>query len=411
MNDDPRTRGNDRGMSPRSRAATGGGRGADPHCCSRRNAVGLFLATSSLGAVAPGLARAETWRERANNLLSALSGHRGAPASPGSATLLVGGPPDGSAGQIAGLLAPLLAPALLGPIPAASSADQARIDISSSGGRDGVTAANAFETRASTDGSTALLVPGHATLAALAGDPRCHFDVGTWVPALATLSSVALVGRVAFASLPRDGRPLALGGSTPSGPLLPILVALTMLGVAITPRFDLDREEDAERALRAGAVDATVISGRDVPARVASLAAEGFPAYFAFGPGAGGGSLASRDPALPSVPSADERMLTATGSAPAGPLAGALRASAAASRLDTALVLPQLAPAAVVARWRQACDQAASSLTLQSAARAASIRAETAPDCVVAVRDTVASEESLLALHRLLAGRWGWHPV
>ena len=377
---------------------------------TRREALGLLLSGASAGAAVllPGAANAETWRERAGRLLHDVAPWTRA-AAPTTATLLVGGPSGGSAAQIADLIAPILAPTLLGPSTAPDPSADERVGITLTGGLDGVTAANAFEARANPDGSTALIVPGHAALAWIAGDPRVHFDAGTWVPVLATLSPVAVVGRAGTASLAR-GRTVVLGGSNPAGPVLPALVALTLLGVDVHPRFDLDREEDAEAALRAGAIDAMVVSGRDVPTRIAGLGADGFPAYFSFGPNAGS-PTATREPALASVETFDERFARQTGAAPAGPLAGALRASAAAARLDTATVLPQLAPAAAVARWRDACDQAVGSLALQSATRAQSIAPAPAPVCVDAVRATVPSEDQMLALHRLLAGRWGWQPV
>ena len=379
---------------------------------TRRKALGLLLCGASIGATGLGAdaANAETWRERAGRLLHEVAPWTHGPSTgPATATLLVGGPSDGSAAQLADLIAPILAPTLLGPPKLPNPSADQRIGITLTGGLDGVTAANAFEARANPDGSTALIVPGHAALAWIAGDPRVHFDAGTWVPVLATLSPVALVGRAGAASLMR-GRTVVLGGSNPAGPVLPALLALTLLGIDVHPRFDLDREEDAEAALRAGAIDAMVVSGRDVPSRVAGLATDGYVALFSFGPNAASPG-AARDAALPAVETFDERFMRQTGALPAGPLAGALRASAAAARLDTATVLPQLAPAGAVARWRDACDQAAGSLALQSATRAQSIDPAAAPICVDAVRATVPTEDQMLALHRLLAGRWGWQPI
>lgn len=320
---------------------------------------------------------------------------------PASATLLVGGPTGGGPERTARLLAPLLAPTLFGPAPDHDPTDEVdRVDVTATGGRDGVTAANAFETRASADGSTALVVPGEAVLAWLAGDPRCHFDAGTWVPAFATVAPVALVGRLPPA---REDRAVVLGGGAPTGPMLPGLIALTMLGIPIRPRFGL-APDDVTAALRSGAIDLAVLSGADVPSRAAGLAADGIPTAIALRPDG------TRDSAVPGAPAFNE-LLAARGRDDTGPLASSRRASTAAAALDAALVLPALAPAGVVARWRAACDDASRSLAFNEAAAGSAVRPVPAPECVDAVRAVVAGADGTLALRKLLAGRWGWSPA
>jgi hypothetical protein len=309
-------------------------------------------------------------------------------------TVIVGG----GARAFAGLVAPALGQALL-----------SRIVFDQTGGLDGVTAANTFEAQANPDGNTALMVPGEAALAWLAGDPRVHFDAGLWVPALAAVAPAVLVGRTPIDRL-RSGDVVRLAASSPAGCELPALLGLDLLGLRTAPVFNLRLEADKTTALRDGAVDAILLTGRDVPARLARLEAAGFAAMFALGAPDIGPS-ASRDPALPRVETFDELMLRATGHTPRGPLAPAFRASSAAAQLDAALVLPQLAPPGIVARWRAACGSAGASPTVQGGADAASIRPLAAPACVTAVSAVLAGETAMLDLHRFLADRFGWNPV
>ncbi len=315
-----------------------------------------------------------------------------------AATMIVGGPADGAAGSLANVLAPLLGPALLG---------DAALGVQPTGGLDGVTAANAFESRASPDGSTALMVPGTASLAWLAGDPRVHFDAGLWVPALAATAPVVLVGR----RMPAPGAPFRFAGSGPAGREMPALLALELLHTNVEARFDIRVPAEAEAALREGAADGIVLGGRDVPARLASLAAEGIFPVFALGGLPDGSGLPARDPAIPHVETFDAFTWRTTGARPTGPLLPGYRAAAAAARLDTALVLPQLASAGIVALWRAACDMAADAPALRSMSAREAVQPLSAPDCVAAVAATVAGETAQLDLHRFLSERYGWHPA
>ncbi len=315
-----------------------------------------------------------------------------------AATMIVGGPADGEAGSLASVLAPLLGPALLG---------DAALGVQPTGGLDGVTAANAFETRASPDGSTALMVPGTALLAWLAGDPRVHFDAGLWVPALASTAPVVLVGR----RMPAPGQPFRFAGIGPAGREMPALLALELLHAPVEARFDIRVAAEAEAALRQGAADGIVLGGREVPARLASLAAMGIFPIFALGGLPDATGAPQRDPALPHVETFEAFVMRTTGARPAGPLLPGYRATAAAARLDTALVLPQLASAGIVALWRAACDTAADAPSLRSLSARTAVQALSAPDCVAAVAATVAGETAQLDLHRFLAERYGWQPA
>ncbi len=329
----------------------------------------------------------------------------GPPAvSASNATLLVGGPPGGTAREFAALLAPLLGPALLGP---KRTGPDARVALDPTGGLDGVTAANEFEARASQDGTTALMVPGAAALAWLAGDPRVHFDAGLWIPALAAVAPAVLIGRKPLDRL-RTGDVVRLAVSSIAGSELPALLGLELLRLRAEPIGALRLDADKEAALRDGTVDAMLLSGRDVPSRLAGLQAAGFAPLFALGRSDGEGG---RDPAIAHAETLDELVERLFGHPPRGFLAPAFRASAAAAQLDAALVLPQLAPPGIVARWRAACDQASASLTLQAVSSEHAVRPLAAPGCVGAVSAVLAGQTALFDLHRFLADRYGWRPV
>jgi hypothetical protein len=313
--------------------------------------------------------------------------------------LLVAGAADTAPGLWARLLAPRLAQALsLG----------SAIPVSATGGRDGVTGANTFEALTTPDGSTAMLVPGAAAIAWLAGDPRVHFDAGRWVPALASLSSGVLVGRdpAAGGSAGLAGRMIRTAASTVTGPELPALLGLSLLGADPSPVFGLSEPQDASKALADGRVDAVFLTGHDVPQRLAVLSDAGFAPIFSLG--SSDEDPMARDPAASGAATFAERFRAQSGTAPSGPLFDAFRATAAAARLDVALVLPMLAPPSLVARWRTACETALSDLGLVAAARRAQVDAVSAPECVQALARMNADETTQLSLRRWIAARPDW---
>lgn len=323
------------------------------------------------------------------------------------ATMLIGGPADGAAFAFASLAAPLIAPALFAGGRPGEAQSAGRITLQPTGGADGVTAANAFDARATQDGTTALMVPGSAALAWLAGDPRVHFDAGLWVPVFAATAPAVLVGKAPLAR----GAALSLGASSPAGRELPALLALELMRIRVDAQFDIRVPEEAEAALRQGRVDAIVLSGRAVPERLQTLERDGFKPLFAIGGVTDATGQVARDPGLPHVATFDELFAQILGHAPAGVLLPAYRAAAAATRLDAALVLPQLASGSLVARWRSACDGALASLTFRAAAASEGLAPLGAPDCVEAVAATIAGETAQLDLHRFLADRYGWRPA
>ena len=324
------------------------------------------------------------------------AGRAGTPApSLGEPAMMVAGPSTSAAGALAQMLAPLLSVAL----------GSRSLTLSAVGGRDGVTGANAYEALTNPDGATALLVPGAACIAWLAGDPRVHFDAGHWVPALTSFGSAALMCRDRPDRRFRSAAPLRVAASTPAGPELPALLGLSLLGIRAVPVFGLAEAADAASALHGGRVDAILLAGGNVPDRADALVASGLQPIFSLGTGSGD----ARDPALPGMPTLPELLRASPGGSPA--LLDAWRATAAAARLHVALVLPQLTPASLVALWRGACRTAAQDSASTQAAGRAQLTILPAPDCVAALATMVAGENTLLALRRWLASRTDWRPA
>ncbi len=321
----------------------------------------------------------------------------------GEPAIMVAGPSTSPAASLARMLSPLLSDAL----------HSRPVAVSAIGGRDGVTGANTFEALTNPDGATALLVPGTACMAWLAGDPRVHFDAGRWVPALTGFGSGALLARPQDSAGGGAGRgtagrrvvaPLRVAASTAAGPELAALLGLSLLGIQAVPVFGLAEYDDALAAFAAGRVDAILLTGSNVPNRVQALTAAGLQPIFSLGADGGTG----RDPALAAIPTLPELRMAAAGEAG---LLEAWRATAAAARLNAAVVLPQLTPAALVAQWRGACRAAMLDPAADGARTAAQITLLPAPGCVGALATMVAGENTLLALRRWLASRTDWRPA
>ena len=318
-----------------------------------------------------------------------------APLFPEGATLLVAGPEGGPVDSWAGWLAPSLGRAL-------PPGTTLRKDVV--GGIDGVTGANQFEARTVPDGGTALLLPGSAAMAWLVGDPRARFDVGQWIPALAGVTPGLLMSRspiVAGAA----SRPLRIAAAGPAGPELPALLALDLLGVPWIPVFGL-ADTTANGALFAGEVDAVCLHGRRVVEFAQLLGSAGVVPAFSFGSVDEAGRR-QRDLAFPTTPDVSEMLASQAET----PLRKAWRATAAASELEVALVLPHLTPAALVALWRRACSQAIDSGPVQEQASAVGVRPLGAPAATASTMATIADSASQLELRNWLATRLNYRPA
>ncbi|MBL6456458.1 hypothetical protein JMJ55_14080 [Belnapia sp. T6] len=298
---------------------------------------------------------------------------------PARATLLVPGPEDGPLLHWAGRLAAALARGTGGVM----------LDCLVLGGPDGVTAANRFATAAAPDGHTLLALPGAAAQARLAGDPRARFDGAGWVPLCAAQAPAVLAGRQPLPGLGIS--PLRLALAAPDAATGAALLALDLLGHAAQPVMGLPPGR-AEAALAAGAVEAVVLQGADIPARLAALGARPWCVLDE-----------ARDPALPEVPAWTEL-------APGGDAAlrAACAAAAANARLVCALMLPALTPADLVALWRAAVGR-----WLEEEQRAGlppGLRIQPAAELPPVLAPLAPPPEAVLAYREWLLRRLRWKP-
>jgi len=289
---------------------------------------------------------------------------------PGIATFLVPGPENGTHERWSSRLA-----AFLG----RGGSTTVNVTCAVLGGPDGVTAANRFAAQVEPDGRTLLVLSGGAALARLVGDPRARFESTGWLSVCAAESLAVVAGRTELAA----AGTVRLAFAGPDAPGAAALCALGMMGLDAVPVPGLAPLQ-AEAALLAGSVDAVLLHGPEVPARLAALPARPWFTLDASG---------ARDPALPEVPCMSELV--------SGPtvLRVAAQAAAAAARLHAALVLPPLTPADRVALWRGAAARwqdedarsaAASGLRPLSGAEAApllSAALKPPPEAVLAYRD------------------------
>lgn len=297
---------------------------------------------------------------------------------PGSATLLVPGPENGAHERWSSRLAAFLARGATAAV---------KVESKVLGGADGITAANRFAALVEPDGRTLLVLSGGAAQARLVGDPRARFETAGWLPVCAAEGPAVVAGRGEAA--PAGTVRFAVAGA--DSPAAAALCALGMMGLDAVPVLGLGPLQ-AEAALLAGGVDAVLLHGPDVPARLSALSARPWFTLDAAG---------ARDAALPEVPCMSELVSGST------VLRVAARAAAAAARLHAALVLPALTPADAVALWRGAAAR-----WMEDEARpaaAAGMRALSGADAAPLLATALAPPpEAALAYRDWLLSRLNW---
>ncbi|RAI60564.1 hypothetical protein [Roseicella frigidaeris] len=329
----------------------------------------------------PDLSRRD-WLRSGLGLLAA--GAIGGPAAamlPAAATLLIPGPEDGALARIAHPLGGALARG-------ASAA--LRMNEMVLGGPDGVTAANRFATEAAPDGRMLLLLPGAAALARMVGDPRARYDATGCLPVCAVQGPALVVGRAAFTA---TGPAPRLGLAAPDMAGAAALLGLDLLGLHASPVVGLGGLP-AEAALAQGLAEAVLLTGPDLPAR---LAATGGQPWFTLEP------AGQRDPHFPTLPSVHDYALDGP-----PPLRAALIAASACARLQAALVLPALTPANLVAAWRSAVQRWLEDETRQGLAPG--LRALAGADAAPLVAALSPPPGATLAYREWLLKRLGWRP-
>lgn len=304
----------------------------------------------------------------------------------GTATLLIAGPNQGATA----IWADLLLPALRQALPAGIQLDQECV-----GGVDGVTAANQFEARNAPDGETALLLPGATAMAWLTGDPRARFNAAQWLTVMSGTTPVVLASRVPLQSM-GAGQVVRVAGN-PAGSALPALLVFELLGCL--PQAVPSRPDYVD-------TDVIVLSGRDIERQVQAGSRAGLMPVLALRSRNPNGQV-TRDTAFSELPTSGDLIFPVA----RRPLATALDAVIAAARLDTAMVLPPLTSATMVALWRHACTQAAAAPETQSGAARLGVHAETEAAAVASMAPlAMADASALLDLREWLAQRFGWHP-
>jgi hypothetical protein len=281
------------------------------------------------------------------------------------------------------------------------------IGLHAVGGEDGVTGANRLQALVIPDGRTAAILPNAAIIAFLAGDPRVHFQIGDWIPVMSGLNAAVLVVRGGLMRL-NDPAPIKLAAASPESADLAAILAFHRLDIATSPVFGLRGMTSVVRAFAGGEADAVLLTGEDISADIAPLAANGGVAIATLGIDDAEGRVIA-DPQFPELPTvhaiATERRTRPLPNA----LEAAYRAVAAASRVDFLMVLPHLTTPAQVATWRQAASGAMSAPALQAAAAASSIEL-TVTGSAGAVAPFDVSSASLLALRAFLFEHFGWRP-
>lgn len=356
----------DAGPSPRPRPAP----------ASRRAALGLLAVVLA----APRRAHTQNQAQADNQLSDAPS-------------ILVAGPTDGRLDRVGHALAATLKPAL----PAGAT-----VALTRAGGDDGVTGANQFTARVTPDGNTLLLVPGDTALAWQVGDPRAKFDPARWLGVVAGVNPAVVLVRGVEAL--KRGQALRVAMSGPVGPDLAAMLGLELAGFATAPVFGANLGTAGGPSLAAGAIDAVLVRGAAAPGGLAPLVAQGFSPLFALGGAEPGG----RDPSLPQLPGLIELAAAARTTAMPDALLAAWRGLAAATQTSFALVLPQLAPAARVALWRQAAPHAVAAPALHLAAPSAHLVG--APEAHALVHALAPEPAALAALRAWMGARLNWAP-
>lgn len=305
-------------------------------------------------------------------------------------TLIVAG--SGSPARWAPVLSAALSDSLAGGRP---------VTLRPAAGWDGVTGANAFDAL-SNPSETGLLTTGSAIVTALAGSSRVHFDYRRWLPVFLTVSAPVVIGRseLQLAGCPSPGnRVLRVAVSAPTGPELPALLGLNLLGQRSVPVSGIASSADSLAALRSGAADVIQVSENALPPDLLrTLEQEGFRSLFTLaGPGES------------TFPELSGYFTARRGCRLTHPLWPAWRSLSLAAGIRTALVLPMLTPPARAALWRHAADLTAVRPDVVAMAKETGSKVLTDADVLTTWQNLTPKLTDILALRRWLSdetARW-----
>jgi hypothetical protein len=263
------------------------------------------------------------------------------PAHGTGPALQVAGPKDGDLACMARRLR----------APLATCLPRGVLDLRYGGGVDGVTGANHFGARAAPDGEQALLFPGSVVLHWLAGIGQMRVNPTQMVPLFAAVGPGVLLVRGALppAGGGNAGRrhiaapgPLRLAAGLDQPATLTALLGLDLRGI---PAVCVSPGVDPSIAARTGMADAVFVHGPHAADMAPALVVQGFTPRFSTwsGPQAEMPHGLQAESFLATLPPSRLRE---------DHLVQAWRATAAASALCAAMVLPPLSPAAAIQRWR-----------------------------------------------------------
>lgn len=309
--------------------------------------------------------------------------------------LIVGGTSESICGQWAALLAPVLAEEM-------HYADPFPLRLTT--GWDGVTGGNLFDIQQEQPTPpSGLVVPGSGLIAALTGDPRVHYDAQRWLPVFMSCQPTVTIGKISlhrtFTSF-LQGRPLRVAISALSGPELPTLVALDLLGMHPLPAPGYGTPDAAIAALKAGTVDVIQLPfDEEYEERMASLQDDDpntQPLFSNVLP-------ASASPRLRLPPDFTTIFRQERKRLPAGRLYDVWKTAATAASLKAGLMLPNLSPPDLVARFRHAAQVAASEPALRTHAREQNQTLIAGLPCSALYADMMPDLDRILALRRWLS--------
>lgn len=309
-------------------------------------------------------------------------------------TLIVGGGVDSLPSRWASLLA---APLGLG-----SGADRP-LQLQQTTGRDGVTAANIFDTQNGGDNDRSLIVPGATLLASMIGDPRVHFDPTRWIPIFMAISSPIVVGHADFHRSLRTllkPRQVRVAVSTPDGPELPTLLAMQLLSMAPVPVPSYASPESALDALKKGLVDIVQLPAETIGQQPVSTLLEGTGADVLFRLPPANFSTSSDQNTIPDF---TRWFRMQRNHLPSGAMADAFNATAAAISTDALLAMPILSSADQTARWRHAASAALNDPAVRAEGIQMSAMLAAGTSCVPLFAQLTPDATALLALRRWLA--------
>ncbi|KXV62921.1 hypothetical protein AD949_08620 [Acetobacter orleanensis] len=309
--------------------------------------------------------------------------------------LIVGGTAESICGQWATLLAPVLADDLRYATP---------FPLRLTTGWDGVTGGNLFDIQQEQASPPAgLIIPGSGLIAALRGDSRVHYDAQRWLPVFMSCQPTVAIGKVSlhrtFTSF-LQGRPVRVAVSTLSGPELPTLVALDLLGMHPLPVSGYATPDAAIAALKVGAVDVIQLPFDETyEERMAALQDEepgNQPLFSNVLPTSTGPRL-RLPPDFTTIFKQERRRL------PPARLYDVWKTAAAAASLKAGLMLPNLSQPDLVARFRHAAQVAAADPTLHAHAREQNQTLVAGLPCAALYADMMPDLDRILALRRWLS--------